>query len=237
MRFVPAACLALLVASPVFADPAHQFIDSPSPQRVPLQRHWECVPVARALSGIQIFGNASTWWGQAEGHFDRGNVPRRGAVLAFKPHGSMRLGHVAAISKVIDARTVLVTHGNWSIIDGRRGQIERNVKVIDVSPDNDWTQVRVWYAPLGDLGGTIWPVHGFIYPQSKAPMTLPDGANVASTMAGIIKAKIDAPAVMPKPNKVVSKNMNERTPPATANKIFKPTGRLDYLEKMLPKLK
>jgi surface antigen len=227
MRFVSAACLALLVASPVLADPANQFIDSTSPQRVPLQRHWECVPVARALSGIQIFGNASTWWGQAEGHFDRGNEPRRGAVLAFKPHGSMRLGHVAAVSKVIDARTLLVTHSNWSIINGRRGQIERNVKVIDVSPDNDWSQVRVWYAPLGDLGGTVWPVYGFIYPQSKAPMTLPDGANVASTVTEIIKAKIDKPG----------EKRVDATPAATANKSFKPTGRLDYLEKMLPKLK
>jgi surface antigen len=237
MRFVSAAFLALLGASPVLADPANQFVNATAPQRVPLQRHWECVPVARALSGIQIFGNASTWWGQAEGHFDRGNEPRRGAVLAFKPHGSMRLGHVAAVSKVIDARTVLVTHSNWSLINGRRGQIERNVKVIDVSPDNDWTQVRVWYAPLSDLGGTVWPVHGFIYPQSKAPMMLPDGANVASTMAGIIKAKIDAPANAPKPSGVVSVRKSEPTPTAKPNKMFKPTGRLDYLEKMLPKLR
>lgn len=34
----------------------------------------------------------------------------------------------------------------------RRGQIERNVRVVDVSSAGDWSMVRVWYAPIGDLG-------------------------------------------------------------------------------------
>ncbi len=83
--------------------------------------------------------------------------------MAFRPSGGMTLGHVAAVSKVIDNRTVLLDHANWSPIDGRRGQIERGVKAIDVSPANDWSEVRVWYAPLGDVGTTAWPVAGFIY--------------------------------------------------------------------------
>ncbi len=98
--------------------------------------HVECVPVARQVSGIGIYGDAHTWWGQAERRFARGNAPRKGAVLAFKPHGAMVLGHVAAVSKIVDDRTILVTHANWSLIDGRRGQIERNVRVIDVSVVN-----------------------------------------------------------------------------------------------------
>lgn len=123
----------------------------------------ECVPYARQVSGIQIFGDAHTWWGQAEGRYQRGVKPRVGAVMAFAPHGNMQLGHVAAVSRVIDSRTVLLRHANWSPINGRRGQIENDVRAIDVSEDNDWSAVRVWYAPIQALGGTQWPVSGFIY--------------------------------------------------------------------------
>jgi hypothetical protein len=38
---------------------------------------------------------------------------------------------------------------------------------VDVSAANDWSEVRVWYAPLGDLGTTVWPVEGFIYASGK----------------------------------------------------------------------
>jgi len=91
--------------------------------------------------------------------------------LAFQPSGSMRRGHVAAISRVIDSRTVLLRHANWSPIDGRRGQVEDDVRAVDVSPDNDWSEVRVWYAPIQDLGTTAWPVAGFIYPTRDARPT------------------------------------------------------------------
>ena len=169
--------------------------------------HWECVPIARALSGIEIRGNADTWWSQAEGRYSRGNAPKRGAVLAFKPHGAMQMGHVAAVSKVVDERTILVTHSNWSPIGGRRGQIERDVKVIDVSDAGDWSRVRVWFAPSQELGATAYPVHGFIYPASKAPMRLPE---VSFTVAAKPEAKPAEP---------------------------RPTGRLNYMRKMLAGLK
>jgi surface antigen len=171
---------------------------------------WQCVPIARMLSGIDIRGDALTWWGQAAGRYDRGNQPKRGAVLAFKPHGSMRLGHVAAVSKVIDDRTILVTHSNWSPIDGRRGQIERNVRVVDASENNDWSRVKVWYAPLQDLGTTVYPVHGFIYPDGKAPMALPGGL-----------------APMPQPR------FSDPLRMAEAPREVKPTGRIAYLGKVL----
>ncbi len=128
----------------------------------------QCVPYARRLTGIQIYGDAHTWWDQAESRYARGFKPRPGAVMAFKPSGNSVLGHVAAVSKVIDRRTILISHANWSPIGGQRGQIEENVKVVDVSPDNDWSAVRVWYAPLQALGSAHWPVEGFIYPaQAK----------------------------------------------------------------------
>jgi surface antigen len=130
-----------------------------------LPGYLQCVPYARQVSGIQLFGDARTWWSQAAGHYGRGNRPRVGAVMAFRPHGRMVLGHVAAISRVIDDRRVLLRHANWSPIAGRRGQVERDVLAMDVSPGNDWSEVRVWYDPIHGLGTTHWPVSGFIYPR------------------------------------------------------------------------
>jgi surface antigen/ribosomal protein S15P/S13E len=132
----------------------------------------QCVPYARQVSGIEIYGDAHSWWQQADGRYERGKRPSPGAVLAFKPHRSMQLGHVAAVSKVIDSRRVLLDHANWSPINGRKGQIERNVLAEDVSPGNDWSEVRVWYSPIGALGNTRYPVHGFIYPQGRKPSEL-----------------------------------------------------------------
>lgn len=129
----------------------------------------QCVPYARQVSGIELYGDARSWWQQADGRYQRGNRPVEGAVLAFKPHRSMQLGHVAAVSKVLDSRRVLLDHANWSPINGRKGQIERNVLAEDVSAANDWSEVRVWYSPIGALGTTRYPVHGFIYPQGRTP--------------------------------------------------------------------
>lgn len=175
--------------------------------------HWECVPFARAVSGIQIYGDAWTWWDQAEGHYSRGSQPRIGAVMAFIPYGKMELGHVAAVSEIVDARTILVTHANWSLINGRRGQVERDVKVIDVSEAGDWSAVRVWYAPNEGLGGTAWPVHGFIYPAGTTP---------APTNKREVRPKLIYASVL---------NWT-----AVRSEASKPTGRLAYLQKMLPKL-
>ncbi|MBK7161708.1 MAG: CHAP domain-containing protein [Sphingomonadales bacterium] len=90
---------------------------------------------------VDDIGDAHTWWNQAEGKYQRGNAPKVGAVMAFIPHGNMRLGHVAAVRKIVDRRTLLISHANWSTIDGMRGHIEEDVRVIDVSEDNDWSRV------------------------------------------------------------------------------------------------
>lgn len=171
-----------------------------------LPPYLECVPYARAQSGIQIYGDAHTWWDQAAGRYDRGRTPRVGAVMAFRPHRNMELGHVAAVSRVVDARTVLLRHANWSPINGRRGQIEDDVMAIDVSPGNDWSEVKVWYAPLQALGTTPWPVHGFIYNRPGrgiAPATLGGPTRVAAAAQAVQAAPSAsapmraAPSVMP----------------------------------------
>jgi surface antigen len=157
--------LAMLAAAPALAQSRDDFgFDAREPGRgAELAPYLQCVPYAREVSGIRLFGDAHTWWQQAEGRYATGSAPRVGAVMAFRPHRAMQLGHVAAVSRVVDDRTVLLDHANWSPIDGRRGQIERDVIAVDVSPANDWSAVRVWYHPLGALGKTEWPVEGFIY--------------------------------------------------------------------------
>lgn len=124
-----------------------------------LAQFWQCAPYAREISGIDLHGNANTWWGQAAGRYQRGHTPQEGAVLSFEATHRMRVGHVAMVSKVIGDREVLLTHANWS----RRGGIERDVRAVDVSANNDWSVVKVWYGPQGDLGTSSYPTNGFIY--------------------------------------------------------------------------
>ncbi len=145
--------------------------------------YWQCVPFARLLSGIQIFGDAWTWWNQASGRYETGFQPKAGAVLCFKPQGKMRLGHVAVVSQVLTERVIQISHANWSRIGGTRGQIERDVTVIDVSTQGDWSAVKVWYDPVRDLGGSTYPTFGFIYQDASATRYAGSGFAVAENTA------------------------------------------------------
>lgn len=126
----------------------------------------ECVPFARAASGIQIYGDAWTWWDKAAGHYRRGCVPREGAVIVFARSARLPLGHVGVVSRVIDPRVVMITHANWSRVNGERGHVEQDVTLTDVSQDGDWSVVKVWYRDNDGLGSTSYPVDGFIYPDA-----------------------------------------------------------------------
>ncbi len=208
------AASAPCAARPLALDPAFETGNSTVEQTsLP---YIQCVPYARKVSGIQLYGDAHTWWGQAASRYARGTRPKVGAVMAFRPYGPMQLGHVAAISRIVDSRTVLLRHANWSLIDGRRGQTENNVRAVDVSPDNDWSEVRVWYAPLGGLGTTHWPVEGFIYnqkPLKNEHMTLLNSApKVASVsrmgpdfLAGIAPENSGSVTHYPLINRKISK--------------------------------
>lgn len=194
------AGLALACPGAALADASADFTpDLRAESGSELPPYLQCVPYARERSGVRIYGDARTWWDQAAGRYKRGNQPRPGAVMTFRPYGGMTLGHVAAVAKVIDSRTVLLDHANWSPIDGRRGQIERGVKAVDVSPANDWSQVRVWYDPLGDLGTTAWPVAGFIYNERDGGREPFGGARVLANAS--YAAPPAMPAVTEKPSK------------------------------------
>jgi surface antigen len=132
-------------------------------------QYWQCVGYARQASGVEIRGNANTWWGQAEGRYARGKLPRAGAIMAFKSNRAMPLGHVAVVSQIISDREVLLDHANWS----RGGRIEHGVRAVDVSDAGDWSAVKVWFGPIGDLGKRVNPVAGFIYPEATAEPAIP----------------------------------------------------------------
>jgi hypothetical protein len=130
----------------------------------------QCVPYARAQSGIDIRGNAGTWWGQAEGRYRRGAEPEVGAVLAFRPSRAMPIGHVAVVAEIIDSRHIYLNHANWS----GPSRIETRALAEDVSANGDWSSVRVWYAPQHSLGLRTNATFGFIYneaPGDAAPPT------------------------------------------------------------------
>ena len=142
---------------------------------------WQCAPFARVFSGIKLFGAAASWWNQAIGKYAQGSTPRPGSVLVFKAFSSMRSGHVATVTQIVSDRMIKVTHANWSIINGHRGQVERDVTVVDASPRNDWSQVKVWYAPIQKIGMKAFPVYGFIYGGQAAAAKMADVAKAAAS--------------------------------------------------------
>jgi len=121
------------------------------------RRVW-CVPFARNASGVEIRGNAITWWGKAHGLYERGVQPVEGAVMAFAATGGMPMGHVAVVSDILSPREVRIDHANW-----KRNKVTLGMTVQDVSAANDWSEVRVESNP-GSFG-KVYPINGFIYPS------------------------------------------------------------------------
>jgi surface antigen len=145
-----------------------------------------CVPYARNASGIDVAGNAWQWWDNAAGRYARGSRPEPGSVLSFAANGRMRMGHVAVVSNVINAREIEVDQANWWG-PGMRGGVSRGVPVVDVSENNDWTAVRVGLGRSGEFG-SVYPTNGFIYNK-------PDDG----TMVAAVSTPEPKPALNPAP--------------------------------------
>ena len=130
-----------------------------------------CVPYARMVSGIEIIGNGGTWWNNAAGLYQRGHRPEVGSVLVFRPSGGMRLGHVAVVERQVSAREITVHHANWEGPGIRKGTVTRDIAVIDVSDNNDWTEVRVQIGREPGSFGRVYPTYGFVFnrPEGGAP--------------------------------------------------------------------
>lgn len=130
------------------------------PRIVPTNAPLQCVPFARQLSGIEIRGDAWTWWDSAAGRYARSPRPQPGAVMVLSSTSRVPLGHLAVVTRVLGPREVLVRHANWL----NHGRIHLDTPVRDVSPGNDWSAVRVWYTPGRSLGARTYAVSGFVLP-------------------------------------------------------------------------
>jgi surface antigen len=136
----------------------------------------ECVPYARQRSGISIMGDAYTWWETAAGQYQRGSLPLAGAVLVLRKTERLRRGHLAYVTAVLGPREIRVDHANWqpdALITG--------MAVMDVSPKNDWTQLRFWNKEAR-MWGRIYPAAGFIYNVPDG--VIPPGATTVSSGNG-----------------------------------------------------
>ena len=73
--------------------------------------------------------------------------------------------HLAVVSALVSGREIRVDHANWL----NDGNIYTDDPVVDVSANNDWTEVRVWNAQARAWGKKIYLVEGFIGPDPPAP--------------------------------------------------------------------
>ncbi len=143
------------------ALPAPRYL-SETPARIVTPRNRsQCVPYARQISKVSIRGDAWTWWPSAKGRYGRGSTPKVGSVLVLKRARRLRYGHIAVVTGILGSREIIVDHANWL----NRGRLHLGTPVRDVSANNDWSAVRVWYTPGNKYGVRSYPAHGFIYPE------------------------------------------------------------------------
>jgi hypothetical protein len=86
-----------------------------------------------------------------------------GAVLVLRATRRLPYGHVSVVRRVLGPREILVTQANWE-----PGRIDQSAPILDVSPRNDWSLVRVWWHPTNRIGRSRFAAYGFILPKSPA---------------------------------------------------------------------
>jgi surface antigen len=192
-RHVGRLAALLLLAGCATPKPAPEAVSVPVPpkQQTPLASlqtygvspgiGTQCVPYARARSGINIFGDAYTWWNTAEGQYARGNLPMLGSVLVLSKTKRLRRGHVGVVTAIVSEREIRLDHANW-----QPDAIITNMAVMDVSPANDWTQLRFWNKDTRKWGA-VYPASGFVYnladkgmPSGTATTVISSGSNATN---------------------------------------------------------
>lgn len=149
----------------------------------------QCVPYARARSGIGIFGDAYTWWDAAAGRYARGNQPKPGSVVVLSKTKRLRYGHVSFVTAVVGPREIRVDHANW-----QPDAIITNMAVMDVSPANDWTQLRFWNKDAR-MWGAVYPASGFVY--NLADKGAPGGGATAISSGNATHGTSQQPPPLP----------------------------------------
>ena len=146
-------------APPLASRPA---LDAPMARIVTPAAPLQCVLFARETTGLAIRGDAWTWWPSAKGRYGRASTPKVGSVLVLKRTWRNRYGHIAVVTRILSGREIIIDHANWL----NRGRLHLGTPVRDVSANNDWSAVRVWYTAGKKYGMRTYPAHGFIYPES-----------------------------------------------------------------------
>jgi surface antigen len=158
MAATVAACATGSYHGPSSAPPQ---VVQPQAQYVP-HPYSQCVPYARARSGVDLYGDAYRWWDlAAENGIPRTFSPTAGAVMVLQVGATGTRGHLAFVQRVVSNREIIVDHANWH----GRGEVAVNVPVIDVSPNNDWSQVKVFWLETRQMGARTYPVQGFVLPS------------------------------------------------------------------------
>lgn len=150
----------------------------PTPKIVRSGARIQCVPYARANSGVDIKGDAKSWWTLAAGRYDREKTPAVGSVIVMRGYNGADRGHVAVVRAVLSDRAIVVDHANWL----NEGEVTLNVPVKDVSKNGDWSEVRVWHIPGATWGKRVYGARGFIRPE-KVDLTV--NASVSTVSSGL----------------------------------------------------
>ena len=117
-----------------------------------------CVEYARMRSGLAVFGDARHWWDRARNLYARASRPAEEAVMVFSGSKRLKRGHVAVVTEIVSDREIIVDHANWQ----NKREVDLATPVLDVSPNNDWSMVRVWDIPSGRFGARTYAISGFI---------------------------------------------------------------------------
>jgi len=126
-------------------------------------RYLQCVPYARQVSGIEIYGDAHTWWAKAQKKsLARGKKPEKDSVFILSKTKQLPYGHLSVVKKVVSPRLIEVDHANWGKNIIGQGNIYKSMPVKDVSKNNDWSKVRFW-SPESENFGYVYPATGFVY--------------------------------------------------------------------------
>jgi hypothetical protein len=137
--------------APQASDPDVPTIETPL-------HHFYCVEYARLRSGLEIFGDAKTWWARAGNLYAKFTQPAIQTVMVFSGSARIARGHVAVVTRIVSPREIRVDQANWR----NRGEIDHNTPVLDVSPQNDWSRVRVWNIDTNQFGARTYAIKGFI---------------------------------------------------------------------------
>ena len=86
---IAAAALVVLGAPAARAATASQILAGSTPVAATpspaVNQGWQCAQFARLFTGIQIFGDAGTWWDKAVGRYARGFTRRRARCWCSSP--------------------------------------------------------------------------------------------------------------------------------------------------------